>query len=166
MNSQAELGFLYYVDVVAPDGTVSQGEWVHNLIPIEGLNHMMGVTFKSVTPVATWYIGLYEGNYTPVPGVTAATISSVSTECVAYTPAQRVTFVSGSVVNGALDNSASKAEFTFTADKTVYGGFIVSASPRNATTGTIISAVRFSSPKVLENGSVLRVTAGNSLVSA
>jgi hypothetical protein len=166
MDSQAEGGFTYVVEVLHPNGKRSQREVVHNLIPVEGLNHMMGVTFKSVGQVATWYIGLYEGNYTPISSVTAATIAAASTECTSYTPAQRVEFVEGSVVNGAVDNSASKAEFTFTAAKTVYGGFIGSASPRGSTSGVLISAVRFTTPKVLAIGDVLSVTAGNSLISA
>jgi hypothetical protein len=166
LASQAESGFTYIVEVVSPDGRRSQREVVHNLIPTEGLNHMMGVTFKGATQVATWFIGLFEGNYTPVPTTAAATIAAAATECTAYTPGARVEFVEGAVAAGAVDNSASKAEFTFTADKTIYGGFIGSASPKGATTGVLISAVRFASPKVLTTGDVLSVTAGNSLVSA
>jgi hypothetical protein len=166
LQSQAELGFTYVVEVIHPDGSRSQGETKHNLVPTEGRDHIMGVVFKSVGQVATWYIGLYEGNYTPVAGDTAATIAASSTECTAYTPAARVEYVEGAVLDGAIDNGASKANFTFTAAKTVYGGFIVSSSPRGGTTGTLISAVRFSSPKVLAIGDVLSVAAGMSLVSA
>lgn len=166
MNSKAESGFTYVVEVIHPDGRVSQREVVHNLIPTEGLNHQQSVTFKGATQVTTWFIGLYEGNYTPVAGVTAATISADSTECTAYTPGARVEFVEGAVAAGSVDNSASKAQFTFTAAKTVYGGFISSASPKGATTGVLISAVRFASPKNLAIGDVLSVTAANILVSA
>lgn len=166
MNSKAALGFTYIVEVVSPDGTVSQRETVHNLIPVEGLNHMMAVTFKRSTPVDTWYIALYEGNYTPVPLLTAAKFPAAATESIAYTPDARVPFVAGDIANGAVDNAAARAEFTFTAPKTIYGGAILSASPKGATTGVVISAVRFASPKVLEVGSTLRVLAGNSLVSA
>lgn len=166
MNSKAESGFTYVVEVIHPDGKRSQREVVHNLIPEEGLNHQQSVTFKGTTQVTTWYIGLYEGNYTPVPGITAATISAASTECTAYTPAARVEFVEGAVAVGSVDNSASPALFTFTAAKTVYGGFIVSASPKGATTGVLISAVRFASPKTLAIGDVLSVTAANILTSA
>ena len=49
---------------------------------------------------------------------------------------------------------------------TVYGGFLSSSSVRGGTTGTLLSVVRFSTPKVLENGSELRVSAGITLASA
>lgn len=165
LHSHAELGFSYIVDVLHPDGSVSQAEAIHNLIPDEGVAHMMGVTFKGSAQVATWYIALYEGNYTPVGSITAATFPALATEFTAYTPSTRVEFVEGSVVGGAVDNSASRAEFTATAAKTVYGGVITSSSPKGSVTGVLISAVRFTSPKVLQIDDVLRVTAGNSLAS-
>lgn len=166
MESQAKMGFTYTVDVLHPDGSVSQAETSHNLIPDEGVAHTMGVLFKSSTQVATWYIAIYEGNFTPAGSITAATFPALATECTAYTPSTRPEFVEGAVAGGAVDNSASRAEFTMTADKTIYGGVITSASAKSATTGVLISAVRFTSPKVVATGDVLRVTAGNSLVSA
>lgn len=166
MNSKAESGFTYVVEVIHPDGSRSQREVVHNLIPEEGLNHQQSVTFKGTTQVTTWFIGLYEGNYTPVAATSAATISAAATECTSYTPAARQEFVSGAVAAGSVDNSASKALFTFTAAKTIYGGWIGSASPFGSTSGVLISAVRFASPKVLAIGDQLSVTAANILTSA
>ena len=166
MNSNAAHGFIYEVVVRKPDGTLTQRERVKNLTPVEGLNHFSSVVFKSGLQVATWYIGLFEGNYTPTDDVKAATIAALASECTAYGSAQRVAFVPGAVANGSVDNSASKAEFVMTAARTVYGGFIVSASPKGATTGVLVSAVRFTSPKVLAIGDVLVVVAANSLVSA
>lgn len=166
LHSKAGAGFNYVIEVVDRFGHVSQREEVHNLIPLEGLNHVMNVLLKAATQVPTWYIALYEGNYTPDTNTTAATFPAAATECTAYTPTSRVEFVEGTVAAGAADNSASRAEFTFTAAKTIYGGVITSAAAKGATTGVLISAVRFASPKVLDVGSTLRVTAGLSLVSA
>lgn len=166
LESKAAIGFTYQVEVVTPDGTVSQRETVRNLIPGEGLDHMMSVVFKGAQQVPTWFIALYEGNYTPVPTLTAVAFPAAATECTAYTPTQRVEFVEGAVASGAVDNAANRAEFTFTSAKTVYGGVITSSAAKGSTTGVLVSAVRFASPKVLDVGSVLRVTAGNSLVSA
>lgn len=166
MKSNVAHGFVYEVGVRKPDGSLIQRERVKNLTPIEGLNHFTSVVFKSGLQVATWYIGLYEGNYTPTPDVKASTIAALAAECTAYASAQRVSFVTGSVANGSVDNSANKAEFLMTAAKTVYGGFLVSASPKGATTGVLGSAVRFTSPKVLAVGDVLVVVAANSLLSA
>lgn len=163
--AQAAAGTAYLVELVAPDGTVLNSEVVHNLIPTEGLNHIAGVVFKGATPAAAWYIAPYEGNYTPVAAVTAATAPAAATECTTYSEAARVLFNSGAVAGGALDNTANKAEFTFNAAKTIYGIFMTSASPKAATTGVVVSFVRFSSPKVCDVGSVLRVTAGFAIAS-
>ena len=165
LDSKIDMGFTYVIEHIR-DGVVIDAEKVHNIIPIEGLNHMMGVTFKAVTQVATWYLALYEGNYSPTSDLTAATFPALATETTAYTPASRVEFNEGAVAGGSVDNSANKAQFTFTAAKTVYGGAILSSSVRGAVSGVIMSAVRFPSPKVLAVGDVLQVTAGNLLVSA
>lgn len=166
LHSRAEMGFTFYVEVLDRHGRVGQREVVHNLIPQEGLDHTMGVVFKSATQVPTWYIALYEGNYTPVPGTKASTFPTDATECTAYSQSTRVEFNEGAVITGSVDNSANRAEFTFTQSKTVYGGVISSAAAKGATTGVLISAVRFSSPKVLETGDTLRVIAANSLISS
>lgn len=165
MNTQLTAGFTYLAEQIR-DGVVIDREVVHNLMPTEGLNHMLGVTFKSATQAATWYIGLFEGNYTPTLSDTAAAFPAAATETTAYAETTRVEFNEGSIASGSLDNSANKAEFTFNAIKTVYGGFISSASAKGGTTGALTSVVRFASPKAFAVGDVFRVTAGFTLASA
>lgn len=109
---------------------------------------------------------LYEGDYTPVAGDTAATFPAAATEFTAYDGTTRKTFVPGAVVGTNVDNHDNKAEFTFTPAKVVYGGFISSSSARGSTSGVLLSAVRFGSPKSVDAGGVLRVTAGFTLASA
>lgn len=45
----------------------------HNLVVNEGLNSLLNIMFNGSTQITTWYLGLFEGNYTPVSGLTAAT---------------------------------------------------------------------------------------------
>ena len=165
MDSEIKTGATYTVEVVARDGTVSQRSVEHNLVPEQGLNHMAAVVFKGGTQVSPWYIAPFEGDYTPTSDVTAATISAAAQETTAYAAAARLEFVEGAVASGAVDNTANKAEFVFNANKVVHGVFIVSASPKGATTGTLVSVVRFSSPKTVDSGSTLRVTAGFAFAS-
>lgn len=165
MKNKLKPGFRYLVEIVGKDGVVRDSEIVDNLMPTEGLNHMMGVTLKGVVQVASWFVGAFEGNYTPVPGDTAATFPASAVESTAYTETTRRALTLGTIAGGAVDNSAARAEFTLNAAKTLYGGFISSASAKGATSGVLLSAVRFSSPKVLASGEVLRVTAGFTLVS-
>lgn len=164
MNQQLNGGFEYLVEVLR-NGEVISSERVHNLMPTEGLDHILSVAMKGGSQVPTWYIGLFEGNYTPVATDTAATLPGLATESTAYDEATRVAWNEGSIVTGALSNSASKAEFTANAVKTIYGGFISSNQTKGSTTGVLLSVVRFGSPKTLEAGSVLRVTAGFTLTS-
>jgi hypothetical protein len=135
-------------------------------MPTEGANHMLNATLKGGAQVSTWYLGLYEGNYTPSVSDTAATFSSMATETSGYTATTRLAWAPGTVVAGVLDNSSARAEFTFNAPKTIYGGFMSSAPAKGATSGVLMSLVRFPSPRVLDTDSVLRVTAGITLTSA
>jgi hypothetical protein len=164
VHSRARMGFTYTVEHIR-GGVVIDRETVHNLMPTQGLNLVQSILFKATAVPATWYIGLFEGNYTPLAADTAATFVASATECTAYDEATRVAFVPGTVSAGALDNAASRAEFTFNATKTVYGGFISSISTKSSTSGSLLSAVKFASPKSLTSGDVLRVTAGHTFAS-
>lgn len=164
-ESRLMMGAVYEYELLR-DGVVYD-RWVEkNLMPLEGVNHVLNVVLKGATPVTSWYVLLYEGNYTPVTGDTAATFPASCTETTAYSGSTRVAFTPGAVSGGTVNNSASRAEFTFTADKTIYGGAIASASAKGAVSGVLLSAVKFGSPKSPTAGDVLRVTAGFTLVSA
>ena len=167
MNEQLKAGFTYTVEVLDREGNVVDADPpVKNLMPSEGVAHLVNGLVKSGAQVGTWYIGLLEGNYTPTANDTAATLPAAGTECTAYSASTRVAFVPGTLTGGTVDNGSSKAEFTLSADKTVYGGFISSASAKGSTSGVLLSVVRFGAPKILSAGSTMRVTAGLALVSA
>lgn len=167
MKTETKAGFKYDLELVDRHGKVIDRETVFNLIPIQGLNYLLGAGLKSVTPFANWYVALYEGSYSPDPDDTAATFPGAATELTAYAESTRRTLTLGAIANGAADNVASKAEFTGnTNGKLAMGGFITSAPAKGAATGVLISAVRFNSPKNLDSGAVLRVTAGFSITSA
>lgn len=165
MAALAASGVTYTLELVRK-GQVIEREVVHNLMPEQGRNHVVGVTIKGVTQVPTWYIGLFEGNYTPVDADTAAGFPAAATECTAYAPSTRVEFNEGTVVAGSADNTANRAEFTFTSAKTVYGAFMASGQAKGAVTGTLLSAARFATAKSVQVDDVLRVTASLSIVSA
>jgi len=165
MNSTNKLGFVYRIEHLR-NGEVIDSETVHNLVPSVGQNHILDVILKGGTAYPNWYIGLFEGNYTPTTNDTMATVASNATECVAYSEATREAFVGSTPAGGSCTNTDSKAEFTFTAGKTLYGGFMSSNNAKSSNTGMLISIVRFTNPKVVAVGDVLRVTAGIEMVSA
>lgn len=129
-----------------------------NIVVNEGLNALLGIMFNGATQVTTWYVGVFEGNYTPVATVTAATITAASTECTTYDQSTRVAYVEAAPSGQAITNSANRATFTFNATKTIYGAFLVSASAKSATTGTLFSAARFSTAKAVVDDDELLLT--------
>lgn len=141
-------------------------EWTDkNLVVNEGLNNLLNVMFNSAAQTTTWYTGLFEGNYTPVGSVTAATIASASTECTAYTSSTRPEYVEAASTAQYTTNAASRASFVFNAAKTIYGAFLVSSNVKNGTSGVLFSAARFSSSKAVESGDELLLTYGFSASS-
>lgn len=157
--------FEYEVEVIR-DGVVIDRSIEKNLIPQQGLDHILDVVCKGGVQISTWYVSIYEGDYTPISTNTAANFPGLATESSAYAETVRQTWVEGAVTAGAVDNSASKAEFTMNAAKTIYGCALVSNSSKGATAGILLSAVRFGTPKALVSGDILRVTAPVSLTGA
>ncbi len=164
MNEHINPGFLWTLEHIR-NGEVIDREVIHNLLPTEGANHALDVLLHQATQIATWYIGLYEGNYTPLLTDTAATFPASATELTTYAEASRVAFVESAASGGVSSNAASKAEFTSNSNKIIYGGFITSASAKGATSGILLSAVKFSSPKTFDSGDIFRATAGFTLAS-
>lgn len=120
-----------------------------NIIPTEGLSHILSVLVAAGTQVTTWYTALFEANVTPAATLTAATFTATTTECIAYDETTRVAYVEGAVSAGAVDNSASRAVFTMNATKTIYGGALLSASAKSATSGTLLAAAKFSASRAV-----------------
>lgn len=120
-----------------------------NLVVNQGLDHMLNTVFTGSTQVNPWYLGLFEGNYTPVAAVTAATIAAAATESTAYDETTRQEFVEASASAQSITNSTNKATFTMNATKTIYGAFLISNNTKNSTAGTLFSAARFSTAKAV-----------------
>ena len=157
ITGATEVGGVFEFELVR-DGKVIDKWSDHNLVTNEGLNDLLQVYLGNGTQKATWYVGLFEGNYTPVATVTAATIASAATECVAYDEATRPEWVEAAAASQQITNTASKATFTINATKTVYGAFLVSDSTKGGTAGVLFAASRFSTARALIDDDQLLVT--------
>jgi hypothetical protein len=132
--------------------------WVaKNIVTDEGLNHILNVQFNGATQVATWYLGTFEGNYTPVAGDTAATFPASATECTAYDEAARPAFVEATSSAKSITNTASPAVFTYNATKTIYGAFLTSIATKSSTAGTLFAAAKFAASRAVVDNDVLNV---------
>ncbi len=129
-----------------------------NLVVNEGLDHVLNAIFHGTTQITAWYLGLFEANYTPVATVTAATITAASTESTAYDETVRQDYNEAASAGQSITNSANKATFTMNATKTIYGAFLVSAQAKSATTGTLMSAAKFSAAKSVVDDDQLLLT--------
>jgi hypothetical protein len=165
IESQMEIGFVYEVEHIR-DGEIIGYEKLHNLVPLEGRQHILSIIGNAGTQVTTWYVGLFEGNYTPVAGDTMAAFPAAATECTAYSESVRQEWIEAAPSAGVITNSASKASFTANTTKTAYGAFLSSSSVKGGTSGTLLSAGRFATSKAVDSGDVLRVTGSLTLTSS
>lgn len=127
-----------------------------NILPTEGLNHLLSVLVAGAAQVSPWYVALFSQNVTPQATLTAATFTGTMTEFVGYSEATRVTYVEGAVAAGSVSNSASRAEFTISAGATIYGGALLSAQAKSATTGTLLACSLFSAGRPVIIGDTLQ----------
>jgi len=135
----------------------------HNLVPAEGILHLLDVTFGVVAKEAAWYLALYSGNATPAVGWTAANWVANATENVSvlegYSGTVRPTFVPAAAGGGKIGNLAARASYTIVATTSVtfYGAALVSAANRGAITGVLGSATRFAAARTLNNTDVFQL---------
>lgn len=129
-----------------------------NLIPTQGLNHILTIVVANGTQVTTWYIAPFSGNVTVLATWTAANFTSNSTEFTNYDESTRVQYQEGTASSGSINNSSNKAAFTIASGGgTVWGAGMLSVSTKSATTGTLLSAAKFSSARTLVEDDVINI---------
>lgn len=161
------LGWLYTVEHVSRSGRVLSVErGLHNLTPTEGLNYLLSIGAAGGSQIATWFCGIFEGDYTPLAASVMSTFPGLATESTAYTEATRPEWVEAAPAAGVITNSANKAVFTINATKTFYGAFLSSSAVKGGTSGVLLSAARFSTSKAMASGEILRVTGSMTSVSS
>lgn len=161
-------GFVYTVEHVGVDGKIKSVEKVHNLMPTVALDYILNASFKGGSQYSTFYLSVFTANYTPLAADTMTSFIASCSEDTSYTTSgtNRLTLTLPAVVGSAITTSASPNEFAYTGAATIRGGFITTGLTRGATAGLLVSAVLFSSAKVLAAGESLRVPIGFALVSA
>ena len=165
LSGQCHIGFRYKFEHIR-NGVVIDTEVVDNIIPDVGRDYILNAAMNGGAQFSSWYVGIYEGNYTPLAAETMADFPTSATELTtSYDETARVALVDGALSSGLWSNAASPAEFTFNASKTVYGGFITSAPTKGGLTGILLSAVKAGTSKAVVSGDVLKVTAGITLTS-
>jgi hypothetical protein len=147
-------GFKYGLYIKDARGAwVQDGDVECNIIPQVGVNHIASLLRGSgATPISSWFMGLFEGNYVPTSGVTAADLPGVVGESGAYSESSRPAWNHQYDGVSVIDNTASLATFTMDADKRIYGAFIVSSNTKQGNGGVLLSIARFATPRDLTAG--------------
>lgn len=164
MNSDCKLAFVHKFEFFDAEGNLVWCEEVQNLMPQVGINYVAGAMFGDTAPIGTFYIGLFQNNVLPTSSTTASDIPTTLGEFVGYSNSTRPLWNRSYDGIGSINNSASRAEFTITADARLYGGFLVSTSTKGGNTGLLLSVARFESPRDVTAGGTFRVTSVISLV--
>ena len=141
------------------DGNLKWSEEFENLVVNAGLDDSLDKHLKGSNYTAAWYVGLTDGTPSFAAGDTMSSHAGWS-EVSDYTEASRPAANFGTVSNGSVDNSASKAVFSINANGTTIGGaFLVSNSTKGGTSGVLYGGGAFSAgDKVLDSGDSLQVT--------
>ena len=132
------------------DGKVIEEFEDDNLVVNQGLNNILD-TYFNASAQQTWYLGLFQGNYTPVATETAATIAASATENAGYGGTSRPAFTTVAASGESVTNSASRASYTFGGSYTIYGAFLISNVTINGTAGVLFSAAQFATAKNVSN---------------
>lgn len=115
-----------------------------NLMVDEGLVYLLNAGFGAQAAQTAWYIALFQGNYTPVPGLTAATFDGQANELTGYT-GDRKAWTVPVATTPSIGNTGSEALFVFDSSGpyTAYGAALLSVAGKEAITGKLGSASRF-----------------------
>lgn len=165
MKSRTRWGLVYQFEYLEKGQLIRRSPPIHNLVPQQGVDHIAGLIDGSVPLIGDWFIGLYAGNYVPTMSTTAADLATNVGEFTGYSAAERLPWNRSFDGVSDLSNAANMAEFQITTDSLIYGGFIVSAAPKNSGSGKLLSIVRNPSPEQVRAGGTLRVLAGLMITS-
>jgi len=157
-----KVGGYFEVECYDKKGDLKWSEVAKNLVPADGLDHILDVVLHGATQITTWYVVPFENDHSPATSDSYATPGF--TECTAYDEANRVEYNEAAADGQSITNSANKASFTINATKTIYGAALVGGGTNpsvkgNATSGgVLLCEAQFTSSKSVEDDDTLEVT--------
>lgn len=144
---------------------INGGEWqrTKNLIPTEGLAHILNVAMGSTAKPAGYFLALFSGAAAPAANWTAASFAAAASEIVSltegYTSATRPAWTPTNTSTGSIDNMASVASVTIATSSqlNVTGAAMLTNSARGGTTGVLVSATKYAAARVFQSGDTYEV---------
>ena len=137
---------VYEFELIRDGKTIDK--WTdENLIPDEGLNHILNVVGINATVRATnWYVGLIDTAHSVVAGDTASALAAIEygaskyTDYLGSTTARPILNFATSTAK-SLTNSASRAQFNIITPTTILNAFVTNTVNRGDGTGVCISSL-------------------------
>jgi len=139
------------------DGALLHKQTGKNTFTTSGMAKMLNVMFHDISKTAAniWYVGIFKNNITPALGDTASKLGSGNAfgECqdADYDDplTNRPSYVTEDTTTAVISNVNSKAHFVMAGSITVYGAFLSDAAAKTASTGTLMCAKRFGTPRAV-----------------
>lgn len=144
---------------------INGGEWTRteNLIPTEGLAHILNVALGTTPKPTSYHLALFSAAAQPAANWTAVSFASTASEIVSmtegYSAATRPTWTPTNTSTGSIDNMAAVAKVTMktASSLTVQGAAMLTTSAKGGTTGALISASKYASPRVFQDGDTYEI---------
>lgn len=149
----------YQVEYFDTSGHIAWADTYSGTVVTAGLNTLLDYTLKTGNAAPAWYVGLIDGSSATVSAADTMASHAGWTENTSITNSTRPAFTPGTIAAGSVDNTASKAVFTFSADGTIFGTFMCDSSTKGGSTGKLYDAGTFiEGPHNVFNGGSLSVT--------
>ena len=144
---------------------INGGEWTRteNLIPTEGLAHILNVALGTTPKPASYHLALFSAAAQPAANWTAASFASAASEIVSmtegYSSATRPTWTPANTATNSIDNMAAVAKVTMktASSLTVQGAAMLTNSSKGSTAGALISASKYAAPRVFQDGDTYEI---------
>ena len=144
---------------------INGGEWTRteNLIPTEGLAHILNVALGTTPKPAGYYLALFSAAAQPAANWTAASFATTASEIVSstegYSSATRPTWTPANTATNSIDNMSAVAKVTMktASSLTVQGAAMLTSSAKGGTTGALISASKYATARVFQDGDTYEI---------
>lgn len=146
---------------------INAGEWTRteNLIPTEGLAHILNVALGTTPKPASYHLALFSAAAQPTASWTAASFASTASEIVSmtegYSSATRPTWTPANTATNSIDNmaagSVARVTMRTASSLTVQGAAMLTSNTKGGTTGALISASKYAAPRVFQNGDTYEI---------
>lgn len=139
---------------------INGGEWMKssNLVTDEGLSHILNTAFGNTPKPQGYYVALFGAAAAPQGNWTAQNFATTASEIVSmsegYEGATRPKWTPENTSTNSIDSLKTAAKFVIKTDSTltVQGAALLTSATKGGTDGVLVSAIKFSAPRVFQNG--------------